>query len=422
MITDRTVADRTSDVTVRPRPATLPPRTALTLDGVFATAALRRPGAIAVQDDQGPLTYARAEAQSARLGSLLVRGGVQLGDPVIVHCDDHRRSLVAQLAVLKAGGVCVPVPPGAPEGRLTAVAALTGARVVLCGVSTGDRWPRRRVLVLDDPLTLRLSAAHHREHTLPRSAPHEAAHLLASGAGGPLTGQLADHAAWRLALTGATRAAGLPVRHVVVCGPPGTPHALAALWWAVSFAGTLHCLPRPGAPAPAAARAAVVVSSPEEYAERLPELRTRPRLVRLLGGPVPPELAARHFAALPTTPLRAEFAPGGGAFPWAVRDLTAEDGTLDERVIGLPAPGVRVRVLDRDQRAVPVWCTGELCAEGPALPFDTIHGPGRTAPPAAHPALLRSAVAARRRADGLLELAGPVAGSPPGRHRRPPAP
>jgi non-ribosomal peptide synthetase component F len=405
---DQMVADRALEVVLRPQPNAPASRTAdRTLDGAFAAAALRRPGAVAVQDEHGPLTYARADAHAGRLGSRLVRGGVQLGDPVIVHCADHRQSLVAQLAVLKAGGVCVPVPPATADSRLAAVAALTGASAVVCSAVTRDRWQRLPVVVLDDPRTLRLTAAHHLERALPRSAPREAAHLLVSGAGRQVTGQLADHVAWRLALTGRSRAAGTPVRHVFVSGLPGTPHAVSALWWALSCGGTLHTLPAPGAPVPVAAQGSVVVSSPEEYAERVAELRMRPRLVQLLGGAVSGELAARHFAALPATLLRAEFSPDGGSFPWTVRDFTAQDTALDDQVIGGPAPDVRVRVTDReDHRSLPARHVGELCADGPALPFDTVHGPGPAAHPAVHPALLRSGIAVRWRADGLLELAG----------------
>ncbi|MEU7161094.1 AMP-binding protein [Streptomyces chrestomyceticus] len=416
MTADQMVAERGLATTVRPLPGTAVPRTAgrTTLDGAFAVTALRRPGAVAVQDAHGPLTYGRADAQAGLLGSLLVRGGVQLGDPVIVHCDDHRQSLVAQLAVLKAGGVCVPVPPGTDEHRLTAVAALTGASAVVCSAATRDRWRYRPVLVLDDPRTLRLTAARRLERALPRSAPHEAAHLLVSGTGRSVTGQLADHVAWQLALTGRSRAAGVPVRQVSVSGPPGTPHALSALWWAVTCGGTLYALPARGTPVPVSARSSVLVSSPEEYDELAARLPMRPRLVQLLGGSVPGELAARHFAALPTTPLRAEFAPGGGAFPWTVRDITSPEDALDERVIGRPAPDVRIRVLDGNHRALPARRAGELCAKGPALPFDTIHRLGRAASPTGHPglpghpALLRSGTPVLRRADGRLELAGPA--------------
>ncbi|NUR29659.1 MAG: AMP-binding protein, partial [Catenulispora sp.] len=77
----------------------------LTLDAMFARVAARRPDHTAVRVGTGRLTYRGAEQHARQLASLLVLGGVQLGDPVIVACADHRRALVAQLAVLKAGGV-----------------------------------------------------------------------------------------------------------------------------------------------------------------------------------------------------------------------------------------------------------------------------------------------------------------------------
>lgn len=383
-----------------------------TLDALFSRAARRRPGALAVQDTGTSLTYARAELRATQLASALVHGRVQLGEPVIVHCDDHQQSLVAQLAVLKAGGVCVPVSPGLDPAALAAVRAVSGASTVLCSRSTQDSWPRRCwSLALDDPDSWRRVTAHRTERALPLSHAREAAYLLVPDemASGP-AGLLVDHRAWILALDARIRAVGPAAQRVFVSGPPAGPRTLSAMWWAFTSAGSLCALPSPGLLTGPSGTACAAVFSPEEYSTVLDSLRIRPRVVQLIGGEVPGELVARHFAALPDTRLRAEFAPAGGSLPWAAQEFSPKDSSrATGGRLGTPVPEVRIRVMDRRGRALPTGQAGELCATGAALPFETIHRPGRTTPSWAGAPLLRSGLPGRRTGDGALELAGPPA-------------
>ncbi|XUZ27394.1 AMP-binding protein [Streptomyces sp. RMIT01] len=380
-----------------------------TLDALFTRAAERRPDAVAVEDARGELSFAEAELRATQLASVLIRGGVQLGDPVIIHCDDHQQALVAQLAVLKAGGACVPAAQGHNRAQLRAIAAISGACVVLCSRSTRGAWPRRyTALSLDDRGTTRLVAAHRRESALPLSHPREAAYVMLSGGGpdGPV-GYLTDHRAWRLATAQRTRAAGPEPHRVFVAGPPADPRTVSAMWWAFAGGGSLRALSGTGAPVARDGMPCAAVFSPEEYDAVVGTLPIRPRLVQLLGGPVPDTLVARHFAALPGTRLRADFAPVDGALPWTPREVRPTGEAEPVVALGTAVPHVRARVLDRNGRHQEVGREGELCAAGDALPFDAVRRPGRAAPAWEETALLRSRVSVRRSADGGFELAGP---------------
>lgn len=415
---ERTVGARTvlrtghPDRTARASRPTAPVPTVDTLDALFSRAARRRPEAIAVYDAGAALTYAKAELRATQLASVLVHSRVQLGDPVIVHCDDHQQALVAQLAVLKAGGVCVPVPPGLHASGLSAVHALSGASTVLCSRATQDSWPRRCwPLPLDDPEAWRRVAAHRTDRALPLSRPRETAYLLIPDetTGGP-GGLLVDHRAWHLALSARIRAAGPAPSRVFVSGPPAGPRTLSAMWWAFASGGTLCALPPQGRPTGPAGGSCAAVFSPEEYDAVLGSPQIRPRLVQLIGGAVPGGLVARHYAAFPDARLRAEFAPAGGSLPWAAREFSPHDGDRSSaHPLGAALPDVRVRVVDGQGRVLPAGQAGELCAAGAALPFETIHRPGRPGTSWAHTALLRSGMSGRRTAGGALELVGPPA-------------
>jgi non-ribosomal peptide synthetase component F len=360
------------------REPTLPsrdgPPAALALDQIFAHTARNHPNRVAIQDGWHRLTYAQADRQAVRLASALVRGGVQLGDPLVVRCENHRQGLVAQLAVLKAGGVCVPAPHG-PGGTAAAVRA-TGARAVLCSRSTYDPAVNGAPsLALDDPATWRKIASVPVEAALSRSSAEGGAHLLLDRDGRE---RLIDHRSWLRSAADRSRRAGVPGGTVTIDQEPASPAALAAMWWAYSCGAMLHTAPwdqDPGWPL-TGAHDSVTVLTPEEYADRLdagppperPTVRTAggPGAVVLIGGPCTRRLVSRHFAARPGTRLWSEFAPTDGAVPWSAQELFARDGGRPhEPGAGSSVPPLRLRVAGAGGESLPQGAVGSIVATGP---------------------------------------------------------
>ncbi|MFE1234720.1 AMP-binding protein [Streptomyces sp. NPDC059442] len=408
--------------TARPRPAARraarPPESARTLDGLFTRAARRHPRAVVVREGPHQLSYGKADVLSSRLATALLRTGVQLGDPVVVQCADHRQALVAHLAVLKAGGVCVPVPRDVPAGQTAAVAAVSGAGAVLCSLTTHDRWGhggRFQRLALDDPELWKRIGARPLDRALPRSAPTEPAYLLTAGEGGLWrSGHLVDHRAWHLAMAARSAKAGPAGQTVTVAEQPTGAATLSAMWWAFGSGSTLHA--QPDGFGPAALGGVVAVCGTGEYPALLDALAAAPpfsppRSVLLVGAPCPPALAARHTEVLPDTALRAEFAPGGSVLPWAVGVFPAGPDASGAPVVG-PAPGVRLSVRDVLGDALRAGEVGEVCASGRTLPFDVIgeRAAGRPGAP------LGSGFGGRWLPDGALEITGgpaPAVPAPP---------
>ncbi|GAA3155552.1 hypothetical protein GCM10010521_49290 [Streptomyces rameus] len=382
-----------------------------TLDSVFSRAARRRPTAVAVREPAGHLSYQGAENRAMQLATGLVRHGVQLGDPVIVHCSDHRQSLVAQLAVLKAGGVCVPVSAGFTGPAAARAAEVSGAQVVLCSGATQSCWSSGvQVVSLDDARTWARLEALRADPALPRSGPLDAAHLFVDERGG----QLVDHGAWQCMLAARVQQIGPAPGAVVVRQAPGGARSLSALWWAVASGGSLLGRTRDSEVVRdlAGDSAVAAVFSAEEYDRvlKVPDEHCggAPAVVVLFGGPCPATVVERHVARYGSSRLWSEFAPVGGALPWTVRQLGADASARSAGAsVGSPMPNVYVRVLDRAGRVLPPGRVGELCATGPALPFDRVggHDTGFDDPDRAF--VHRSAWLGRWRADGTLELTGP---------------
>ncbi|KAL2155656.1 hypothetical protein VTH82DRAFT_398 [Thermothelomyces myriococcoides] len=108
-----------------------------TLHGLFAARATTQPGATAVSAADGLLTYAQLDQLSSRLASALrssysVTTGSRVG---LFHMDRSKWAVVAILAVLKAGGTCVPIddhrPSSEQSSSIVDVLSSTKTRVVL---------------------------------------------------------------------------------------------------------------------------------------------------------------------------------------------------------------------------------------------------------------------------------------------------
>jgi amino acid adenylation domain-containing protein len=93
--------------------------------------ARREPAAVAVERDGEVLTYAELEARANRLAHHLLALGAGAETPVGVCLERSPELMIASLAVLKAGGVYLPVDPGYPRERLELLLADSGARLLV---------------------------------------------------------------------------------------------------------------------------------------------------------------------------------------------------------------------------------------------------------------------------------------------------
>ncbi|HEY0495058.1 MAG TPA: amino acid adenylation domain-containing protein, partial [Kutzneria sp.] len=100
----------------------------------FAEQVARTPSSTAVVD---ALTYRELDLRANRLAHTLIAAGVGTETPVAVLMDRSVDLIVAELAVLKAGGVYVPLHASYPEHRMRWVLEETGAPVLLVDLPPG---------------------------------------------------------------------------------------------------------------------------------------------------------------------------------------------------------------------------------------------------------------------------------------------
>jgi amino acid adenylation domain-containing protein len=101
------------------------------LQDLFAMQAAKTPPAVALAAGDQQVTYAELQERSNYLASLLRRAGVSRDTPVAVLAKRSVETVIAQLAIFKAGGCYVPIESTQPKERLDAILADCKARVLL---------------------------------------------------------------------------------------------------------------------------------------------------------------------------------------------------------------------------------------------------------------------------------------------------
>lgn len=102
-------------------------------------AAEARPDAVAVTMGEERITYAELAERSDRLAAQLVAAGCRPGDRVALLIPKRPSAIVAIQAVLKAGGVYVPLDPDSPARRVGRIVANAEPRLLLAAPEAAAR-------------------------------------------------------------------------------------------------------------------------------------------------------------------------------------------------------------------------------------------------------------------------------------------
>lgn len=124
---------------------------------LFEQQARRTPDAIAVASPSGALSYGELNARANQLARYLRANGVVTESAVGIALPRSADLIIALLAVLKAGGVCLPFDMAYPQTRLRFMMEDTGASLLLTSRKFSDSLPAydgRVVYVDHEPLAV----------------------------------------------------------------------------------------------------------------------------------------------------------------------------------------------------------------------------------------------------------------------------
>ncbi|XP_044724547.1 AMP-binding enzyme domain-containing protein [Hirsutella rhossiliensis] len=179
----------------------LQPKRDCLVQHLIASNVADRPEAPAVDAWDGTLTYARLDAQSNCLARHLVSLGVGPEVFVPIIFEKSKMSIVAMLAVVKAGGAFMPLDPRMPLSRLHSMVAQAGPSIAVSSVSCRGKMPRGvEEIILDEALLARIAA-----HQMDRS-------------GCPATTATPDNVLYLMFTSGSTgKPKGVAVNHASFC-------------------------------------------------------------------------------------------------------------------------------------------------------------------------------------------------------------
>ena len=375
----------------------------------FAEVAAKTPDNVAISWASGTLTYRELDVRANALAARLATSGVKSETPVSIMLFRGPEYVVAMLAVLKAGGMCVPMEPGLPPERVESILRQTGASIVV-----------------DDDL-LEARGDDDADFRPVEVVPEQAAYVVfTSGTTGEPKGVIGTHAA----------VGGYADDHLDTVLRPaaarlGRPLRIAHAW---SFAFDAAWQP--------------LVALLDGHGVHVVDERTQTDAEALVGAiaqhgvdmiDTTPSMFAQLTACglLTTVPL-AVLALGGealGSSAWAlIRGECARTGLrayncygptettveavvaaiteYDEPSIGRPTRHTRGYLLDSALRPVPVGATGELYLAGAQLARGYLGRAGETShrfvadPFAAGERMYRTGDLVRRGPDGSLQYVG----------------
>ncbi len=416
-----------------------------TAAALFAARAARPAEAPALAwSASGELSYEELDRRANRLARHLAAAGIGPEAVVALALDDAVDFATAVLAVWKAGGAFLPLPPDLPRERAAWLLADSGARLIVrrasAGAAGGTLAAAPDIPVLDLGAE---AAAIARRDAAPAPEPEPPARLAyliyTSGSTGRPKGVEVSHAALAAhALEFARRLGLAPGDRVLQIASFAFDVALDELVPTLA-AGATFVAWRPEAIDPAALarvlaeRAITVVNLPtalwhqaaRAWAEGgLPVPRAALAALRwvLVGGEALPPRALELWRRTPlaSVPLANGYGPTEAVVTAtlhvAASEPNAEPNTdeLERLPIGRPFAGRALHLLDRRGEPVAPGAAGEIHLGGAPLARGYRGDPGRTAeafvpdPFGALPGarLYRTGDLARFRADGSLEFLG----------------
>jgi amino acid adenylation domain-containing protein len=346
------------------------------LHELVVAAARRSPGATAITFGERAMTYAELDRCSSRLAARLRETGMRPETPVGLYFERSIEMVVGILAVLKAGGACLPLDPSYPSERLAFMLAETKAPVVLTESRLQSQFsPREARVICADAVPDGREEAVESISSPGVSSPKHLAYLIyTSGSTGQPKGVRVTHR--NLVNSTLARTSYYPEapKSFLLLSSFAFDSSLAGIFWTLTTGGTL-VLPPDSARWDLNALPSLIgrhgvshlLGVPSLYqailegakAEDLASLQ----VAIVAGEACPRDLVEQHYTLLPQARLYNEYGPTEATVWCSVHECVPNAET--ERVpIGRAIANTQLYVLDSRLQAVPEGICGELYIGG----------------------------------------------------------
>ncbi|MEV0911041.1 amino acid adenylation domain-containing protein [Streptomyces hokutonensis] len=364
--------------------------------------AAAEPGAVAVVDDAGAVSYSSLAAWADRLAGRLADAGVGAGSLVGVLAEPGARFVGAVLAVLGTGAAWVPLDASAPVARIAGLVADAGVACLVAGPECADfaaEVVRRSggpvpVIEPDGGMTDRPVPLEDLSPAVGR--PDDLAYVIfTSGSTGRPKGAMVHRHGMVNHLQAKVEELGLTSRDRLVHNAPVTfDISVWQMLAALTVGGSVRVVTRETAADPDALFALA-------SREGVSVLEVVPSLLRaaldhwhitgqgpqvpglrwlvVTGEALPADVCHRWWQRFPDIPLMNAYGPTECSDDVTHAVLRAGDVTGARVAIGRPVRNTRLYVLDDLLRPVPPGTIGELYVAGVGVGRGYLHDPVKTA-------------------------------------------
>ena len=358
-------------------------------------------------EDGTTYTYAQLDAESARYANLLASRGLKPGDRVAAQVEKSARTIFLYLGCLRAGLVYLPLNTAYRESEIAYFVSDAEPSAAFCQPSARSWFAGvPHLLELDDA-----AGQPERFDTLARDTNDLACIVYTSGTTGRSKGAMVTHgnlASNASALHGYWKF--VPGDVLLHCLPLFHVHGLfVALHTALLNASRilLHGKFDAGAVVRALPRCTVFMGVPTYYVRLLSEPSFDRELCKhmrlFVSGSAP--LLAETFAEFRTRTGHA-ILERYGMTETGMNTSNPYDGERRAGTVGLPLPGVEVRVADADDRPLPDGEIGGIQVRGPNVMSGYWKLPERRHEDFAPDGFFRTGDLGRFDADGYLAIVG----------------
>ncbi|MFC3890928.1 amino acid adenylation domain-containing protein [Lentzea rhizosphaerae] len=358
-------------------------RAAASIPEAFRDQARKAPDAVAISGAGEPVTYRELDERSDRLASHLTGLGVGAESAVALCLDRSAELVVATLAVLKAGGVCVPLHDAHPLDRLQRAVEDAGVSVLIAD----ERGRARGVPEVEHVVAVDEESAVAQER--PDAEPDRdqlAFVMFTSGSTGTPKGVAVTHRDVLSLVDDDLFADG---RHdtVLMLAPHAFDVSFYELWVPLLNGGRVVLAP-PGEldvetlerliTGEAVTAVHLTAGLFRVVGEESPEIFAPVRVV-MTGGDVVSPVALRQVRdACPDVVMRVMYGPTETTL-FATSFEVGQEIRPGSTPIGRPLDGMRAYVLDHGLAPVPPGTTGELYLAGAGVARGYLGRPGLTA-------------------------------------------
>ena len=406
------------------------PLPAATLPELLDASAARHPDSVAVEDRTQSLTYRELDERANKLARLLVDRGAGPERVVGLMLPRSAETVVAMLAVLKAGAAYLPLDPGYPAERLRFMARDARPICVVTDAGGADREVAgASVLVLDDARTAEelegASAAPltDADRTARLSPSHPAYVIYTSGSSGTPKGVVVPHRNV-LALIGWAREefGRESLAHTLAATSFSFDVSVAEIFPALASGGRIEVVRdllslMDGDPPRWSGGLVCAIPSVLAKLTEYGDLDLSATTLSMAGEALPAALTERIRRTMPGTRLLNVYGPTEAtvyATAWAD---DSSDASAAAPPIGRPLGHMRTYVLDGSLQPVEPGRPGELYLAGAGLARGYLRRPGLSADrfvadPFGAPGerMYRTGDLVRWREDGQLDFLGRIDG------------